>query len=327
MASERREERIKKEGALREKKAAKDPRERARKKRTAAAAVVIFAAVPATILLGVVLGNQGGLFVSLLVLAETMLPFFMIYEGRRPKAREIVMIALLSALTVTGNLISFSALPMQAGTALVILSGISFGPEAGFLVGALARFVSNFFQGQGTWTPWQMFCWGLLGFLAGMVFRRVDLDRQRSRDFQVVLGPVVCVLVSEIAAYLCYMLFPGNDTTFFGWRLYVFGAVGLVAGVLLQRKQLPVDQVTLGVYTFFSVFIVYGGIMNISAMVTGAAVTGEDVSWEQLKGLYLTGVPFDLLHAFRATIFIVLFGDMIVRKLERVKIKYGFYRI
>ena len=84
---------------------------------------------------------------------------------------------------------------------------------------------------------------------------------------------------------------------------------------------------TLGIFTFLSVFIVYGGIMNISTLVTGAAFTAEGFSWEQLKVLYLTGVPFDLLHAFRSTVFIVLFGNPIIRKLERVKIKYGFYRV
>lgn len=301
-------------------------RKKAERKRTLTAAVVIFAVIPLTMTAGIYMGERASLFVSMLVLSETMLPFFLIYEGRRPRAREIVMIALLAALAATGNLLSFSALPIQAGTALVIISGISFGPEAGFLVGALARFVSNFFQGQGAWTPWQMFCWGVLGFLAGLVFCKVDLDQIKSRQFQVVMGPVVCVLLSEAAAYLCYMLFPGEDTTFFGWRLYLFGAAGLLAGVLLQKKRLPVDQVTLGIYTFFSVFIIYGGIMNISSMITGATFSGEDVSWEQLKGLYLTGVPFDLMHALRATVFMVLFGELMIRKLERVKIKYGFYR-
>ena len=146
-------------------------RQKAARKRTRTAAVCIFFLIPLTIAGGLWAGSRWYLPVSLLVLAETMAPFFLIYENRRPKAREIVMLALLSALTVMGNLLSFTALPIQAGTAMVILSGISFGPEAGFLVGALARFVCNFFQGQGAWTPWQMFCWGLLGFLAGLAFR------------------------------------------------------------------------------------------------------------------------------------------------------------
>lgn len=301
-------------------------RERAKKKRTAAASVCIFLGIPITIFLGVLAGEKQYLLVSAAVLLETMIPFFLVYESRRPKAREIVMIALLGALTTMGNLLSFAAVPLQAGTALVIISGISFGPEAGFLVGALARFVSNFFQGQGAWTPWQMFCWGILGFLAGLVFHKANPDHVRSRDFKMVAGPLVSVVCFEAAAYLSYLVFPAQETTFFGWRLYAFGAAGLIFGVFIQKKQFPADQITLAVYTFFSVFIIYGGIINISAMVTGAAFTGE-ISWDQLRILYVTGVPFDLLHALKATIFMVLFGPLLLQKLERVKIKYGFYRM
>ena len=303
-----------------------DVKERAGKKRTRTAAICIFLGIPATIFLGFLLGEKHYLLISAAVLLETMLPFFLIYEGRRPKAREIVMLALLGALTVMGNLLSFTAVPLQAGTAMVILSGISFGPEAGFLVGALARFVSNFFQGQGAWTPWQMFCWGLLGFLAGLVFHKANRDQVRSRDFQMVAGPVISVVCAEVLAYLSYLLFPAGETSFWGWRLYAFGAAGLLFGVLIQKKQFPADQITLAVYTFFSVFIVYGGIINICAMFTGAAFTGE-ISWDQLRILYLTGVPFDLMHALKATIFMVLFGNPLLQKLERVKIKYGFYKI
>ena len=99
-----------------------------------------------------------------------MLPFFMVFENRKPKAREIVLIAMMSALTVCVHIFFHITLPLQIGTAMIIISGISLGPEAGFLIGAISRFVCNFYMGQGPWTPWQMFCWGILGFLAGMAF-------------------------------------------------------------------------------------------------------------------------------------------------------------
>ena len=47
---------------------------------------------------------------------------------RKPRAREVVMVALLSALTVVGNLMSVSILPIQAGTGMVIISGVAFDP-------------------------------------------------------------------------------------------------------------------------------------------------------------------------------------------------------
>jgi uncharacterized membrane protein len=59
----------------------------------------------------------------------------------------------------------------------VIISGVAFGGEAGFLVGAMTGFVSIFFLGQGPWTPWQMFAFGVIGFLAGVLFRKGFLRR------------------------------------------------------------------------------------------------------------------------------------------------------
>jgi|GEM_PF-5057887 len=61
--------------------------------------------------------------------------------------------------------------------ALVIIAGVSFGGEAGFLVGAMSMLVSNVFFGQGPWTPWQMVAAGIIGFLAGILFRKGILGR------------------------------------------------------------------------------------------------------------------------------------------------------
>ena len=256
-----------------------------------------------------------------------MVPFFMVFEKRKPKAREIVLIAMMAAITVCAQLVFHMVLPLQIGTALIIISGIALGPEAGFLIGATARFICNFYMGQGPWTPWQMFCWGLLGFLAGLAFNRIELDKLKSRNFKVILGPVMCVAFAVIAAYICYIIWPGEDNTFFGWRLYVFGAAGLLAGVLLQRKRLPADNITLTVFTFFITFIIYGGLMNICAMVTSAALPGgAPVSLGTLITLLITGAPYDATHAATAALCVFVFGDAMIKKLERIKIKYGIYR-
>ena len=37
------------------------------------------------------------------------------------------------------------------------------------MIGATAAIVSNIFLGQGPWTPWQMFSWGMIGFIAGLL--------------------------------------------------------------------------------------------------------------------------------------------------------------
>ena len=79
-----------------------------------------------------------------------------------------------------------------ADSAIIIITAVAFGPEAGFLTGALTAFVSNFIFGQGPWTPWQMFSWGMIGFLAGLLRQGLQPDRvgpARRRVGRAVAGP------------------------------------------------------------------------------------------------------------------------------------------
>ena len=301
--------------------------EAAHRKRTVTASILIFTIIPLTILLGLKSGDKHYLLTSMVLLVLCMLPFFMVFEHRRPKAREIVLIAMMSALTIVSQLLFYVTVPVQIGTAIVILSGVSLGPEAGFLIGALSRFVLNFYAGQGPWTPWQMFCWGLLGFLAGLCFNRSNLNEKNSSQFKAVFGPVMCIAFAVIAAFVTYLIHPGEDQTFWGWRLYSFGAAGLLAGVLLQRKRLTADSVTLTLFTFFTTFIVYGGLMNVCAMMTAVGYQGSEyISFDTLRALYVSGLPYDAAHAATAAVCIFLFGKLLIGKLERVKVKYGIYR-
>lgn len=302
---------------------------KAARKRTSVSAALIFIAIPLVIVLGATLMNDRNyILVSLIVLVLTMMPFFMVFERRKPKAREIVLIAVMCAIAVCAQLICGVTIPLRAGTAIIIACGIALGPEAGFLIGALGRFVFNFYAGQGPWSPWQMFCWGLLGFLAGLAFNRANLEKKKSRNFRAVMGPVMCVIFTIVAAYLSYLLFPPSDgATFLGWRLYVFGAVGLLLGVIVQRKRLPVDDFTLSLFTFFTTFILYGGLMNIFTMISAASIPGNpEVSWNALKMYYISGVSYDFGHAITAAIFNFIFGEKLIGKLERIKLKYGIYR-
>jgi len=106
-----------------------------------------------------------------------MIPFFLVFERRKPQARELVIIAVLCAITVAGRSAFFMLPQFKPVIALVIIAGVSFGGEAEFLVGAMSMLVSNIFFRQGPWTPWQMFAAGIIGFLAGILFRKGLLGR------------------------------------------------------------------------------------------------------------------------------------------------------
>lgn len=142
-------------------------------KRTVLSSLLILLLIPFTIYAGIfLLGDRKYYFTSLVIILETMIPFCMMFESRKPKAREIVVISVLCAIAVAGRVAFFMLPQFKPVIALVIISGVCFGGETGFLVGAVTGFVSNFFFGQGPWTPWQMFAMGIIGFLAGILFAK-----------------------------------------------------------------------------------------------------------------------------------------------------------
>lgn len=143
------------------------------KKRTIIASLLILLTIPLTIFAGIVLlGDRKYYFISLLIILETLIPFCMLFEGRKPQARELVLISVLCAIAVAGRAAFFALPQFKPVAALIILTGICLGSETGFLVGAVTGFVSNFFFGQGPLTPWQMFAFGVIGFIAGILFRK-----------------------------------------------------------------------------------------------------------------------------------------------------------
>ena len=122
-----------------------------------------------------------------------MVPFFLVFESRKPKARELVTIAVLCAIAIAGRSAFFMLPQFKPVLALVIISGVAFGGETGFLVGAVTMMVSNVLFSQGPWMPWQMFSMGIIGFLAGVLFRKGLL--RRSRGSLATFGAFAAVII------------------------------------------------------------------------------------------------------------------------------------
>jgi energy-coupling factor transport system substrate-specific component len=277
------------------------------------------------------------MLLSMLMLLSFILLSFLRYEHRKPRAREMVLLSSMIALTVALNEICTHTIPLHAGTSMVILSGISLGPGGGLMVGMLSRFLCNFYDGQGSWTPWQMAAWGLMGALAGLCFNKPlhksnwknttlaqRLALHKEHQFRMVLGPVLMILFSWILAYLSYILSHTTGESFWGWRLYAFGAAGLLLGVIIQRKRLTADTITTTLFTFFVVFIIYGGIMNAASLLMQSSMSiGIVLNAKELRGIYLTGLPYDLAHAGGAAFVVFLLGDSLLARLERIQTKYG----
>lgn len=163
-------------------------------KRTITAMLMILLAIPITIYAGMhFFDDRKYYFISLLIIIETMIPFAMMFESRRPQAREVIIISVLCAIAVAGRAAFFMLPQFKPVVAVVIIAGVCFGGETGFLVGAMTGFVSNFFLGQGAWTPWQMFAFGIIGFVAGILPRKGAYIK--NRIFLCVFGALMTLLV------------------------------------------------------------------------------------------------------------------------------------
>ena len=152
---------------------------------------------------------------ALTIIVLTMAAFFLHFESRKPQARELVILAVLCALAVASRA-AFIAVPhFKPMLAIIMLTGIAFGPEAGFLCGAICGFASYFIFGQGPWTPWQMFAYGIGGMLAGLFAMWGILKKAprawRDKGWMDILGLAVF-------GFLCILLVVGpllDTSTFF----------------------------------------------------------------------------------------------------------------
>ena len=106
--------------------------------------------------------------------------FFLSFERSKPALRQIMPTVVFAALAAAGRII-FAPIPdFKPVSATCIIAGATFGRQSGFMVGALAALVSNFFFGQGAWTPWQMFAFGMIGFLAGILYQKGILKARKT---------------------------------------------------------------------------------------------------------------------------------------------------
>ena len=214
-------------------------KERKLSKRTLVASILILFVIPITILYGVFgLNDRKYYYISIAILIYTMLPFIMVFEKRKPQAREILIISVLSAIAVAGRGAFFMIPQFKPVVAIVIISGVCFGAESGFLVGAMTGFVSNFFFGQGPWTPWQMFCFGIIGFLAGILYKKGILKNNKLS---------LCVF----AGLSTFFIYGGIINI---WSLFMFTSnITIEAVIAIYTSAIPFDLI----HSIASVVFIY----------------------------------------------------------------------
>lgn len=140
-------------------------------------------------------GDRKYLFISMMTAALSCIPFWTSLSRGKYSAKKVVLIAVLVAIATAGRSVFFMFPGIKPMAAVVIVTGISLGAEAGFLTGSLTMLLSNMLFGQGPWTPWQMFSMGLIGLLAGLL-AAAGKERMEKRSSLCLLG-----LISPLVIY------------------------------------------------------------------------------------------------------------------------------
>ncbi len=158
--------------------------------------IILCLIVPAVVLGGALLFKEKQYaWISLCVTVLSCVPFFLHFEHSENDVRKLILIAAMVAISVIGRFI-FTPIPgFKPVTAMVVITAMYFGGEAGFMTGALAAVISNFYFGQGPWTPFQMFSWGIVGFLAGIIADPLKKSKIVLTVYAVVSGVLYSLLM------------------------------------------------------------------------------------------------------------------------------------
>ncbi len=168
--------------------------------------------IPAIIACGFIFDEQSPAMITLLVTIAALLLFCSGYDRKQTGSRRLVLVAVMTALSVLGRFV-FAAVPgFKPITAIVIITALWIGGESGFLVGALTALLSNFYFGQGPWTPFQMLAWGMIGLMAGYLAQWLKSSRVLLCLYGILAG-VAYSLLLDVWTVLWY-------NSGFSWPLY-----------------------------------------------------------------------------------------------------------
>lgn len=280
--------------------------------RIAAEIVAIFATPVVLAACAIANFDQTALLTLVVVLASIGI-FFASYEASRPRLRDIMPTVVLAALAAAGRIL-FAPIPdFKPVSAIAIIAGVAFGRKSGFMVGALAALASNFFFGQGPWTPWQMYAWGLVGYGAGLLAmvpakRRAVESKGSCRARSGKATGVTCGLLppdeeTESAALLPHQVRTDKENR-----------------ACSTRRLIDAHPTIVYAYGFLAC-LGYGFILNAWSILS--FFHAQASGWAGILAVYATALPFDIVHGVATVVFLLALYGPWRRKLERVRRKFG----
>ena len=190
--------------------------------RNALKIIIPFVIIPVLGIIGSVsMTEKKHIIISLAATFFSLVLFSTGFEKKTTGSRRMVITAVMIALCIVGRFIPF----FKPVTAITIITAMYLGGEAGFLTGALAAFLSNFYFGQGPWTPVQMRAWGLIGLIAGYIASPL----KKHKAFLLFFGVFTGVLYSFIMDVWTVIWYDGS----FKWELYTASIVAALPYTVL----------------------------------------------------------------------------------------------
>ncbi|MCR5629541.1 ECF transporter S component [Eubacterium sp.] len=166
---------------------------------------IIVAALVYGIMLGIskTYADQRYFLMSVIVLLVSMIGLAVFFEKKKISGKRLVLIAALTALGVVGRVLFYMIPAFKPVGAISIIAGVALDPFSGFLCGSLMAFLSNAFFGQGSWTAFQMFSFGMVGFLAGIIgsLLRRSLNKGKSVSRKYIVAIAVYGFISIFLIY------------------------------------------------------------------------------------------------------------------------------
>lgn len=281
-----------------------------------AAEIVAIAATPAVLAACAIANFDQTALLTLVVVLASMGVFFASYEASRPRLRDIMPTVVLAALAAAGRIL-FAPIPdFKPVSAIAIIAGVAFGRKSGFMVGALAALASNFFFGQGPWTPWQMYAWGLVGYGAGLLAMAPAKRRSAGAKSPChVRGEETLGMTRDSS---CSVSPDGELESVASSPCQAH--TGKENRVCATRRLIDAHPSIVYAYGFLAC-LGYGFILNAWSILSFFHVQAS--GWAGILAVYATALPFDIVHGVATVVFLLALYGPWCRKLERVRRKFG----
>lgn len=159
---------------------------------------ILLIIIPLILVISWHMGDRKYYLCSIILIICAIGAFWLSFEQKSPKTREIVMVAVMCAIAVASRTVFIMLPQFKPMAAIVMICGMALGARAGFVTGTISVFVSNFIFGHGPWTLWQMFAFGLAGFIAGVLYDKGIMKKEKRISTALIGGAIVMLVVGPI---------------------------------------------------------------------------------------------------------------------------------